>query len=245
MSEKIVVVVPAYNEAGTIARVIGELKIAKKAGIIHDIIVVANGCTDNTVNEVKRTKVNLIEEKVANKGLALFAGMKWAQKHSATTFVMVDADVTKLKLSSLKKLIEPVVRKKTPMSVAHFNFGKSAPNLVPSNKYSGFRAISMRALNPILVSNRVWLRNITTGPYGVETALNAHIFGRKYINDKVSLPKNAVVSETFVLTRPPRSLGTVKNNVSEIASHFDRRAKLAKELREARKKKIVIKKRLK
>lgn len=235
MTEKIVVIVPAYNEEGTIKRVIEELKVAKNAGVIHEIIVVANGCTDNTVREVKKTRVNLIEEKVANKGLALFAGMKLAEKKGATTFVMVDADVTKLRVSSLKKLIEPVIRKKTPMSIAHFNFGKSAPNLIPSNKYSGFRAISKSALKPILLGNRNWLRNIVTGPYGVETALNAHIFGRKYITEGVPLPRSAVVNETFVLTRPPRSVGIVRSNVTEIASNFDARAKKAKELRLARK----------
>ncbi len=235
MLEKVIVVVPAYNEERTIKRVINELKDSVKKGVLFDIIVVANGCTDRTVDEVKKTGVHLIVDPTPNKGNAIIIGAKWAQKNGATIMTMVDADVVKIDSWKLKKLIEPVKQKITKMSVAKYGFRTLSTKLKPSIKYSGFRAISMSALKPLLAGNKNWVKNITTGPYGVETALNFHIFGKKYLLQSQPLPKSSVVPVNFVLTRKPRSVGEVGRNVLGITTNFMQRAEKAIRLRETRK----------
>ena len=85
------IIVPAHNEGLVIGRLLTQLVSAAQPGEL-DIIVVANGCTDNTV-EVAGTfepQVRVLSIPVASKREALRAG-----DHAALGFprVYVDADV--------------------------------------------------------------------------------------------------------------------------------------------------------
>ena len=85
------VVVPAHNEARVIGRLLGPLVTAVRPGEL-DVIVVANGCTDDTA-EVAASfgpPVRVVSIPVASKRAALVAG-----DEAATDFprMYVDADV--------------------------------------------------------------------------------------------------------------------------------------------------------
>jgi hypothetical protein len=91
------VVVPAHNEARVIARLLGQLVPASPAGELAgpdglDIIVVANGCTDDTA-EVAGSfgpPVRVLSIPVASKRDALLAGDQAAKDFPR---IYVDADV--------------------------------------------------------------------------------------------------------------------------------------------------------
>jgi glycosyltransferase involved in cell wall biosynthesis len=85
------VVVPAHNEGQVIGRLLSQLVPAAPTGEL-DVIVVANGCTDNTVEVAASFGpcVRVISIPVASKYEALFAADR-----TSTDFprVYVDADV--------------------------------------------------------------------------------------------------------------------------------------------------------
>ena len=85
------IVIPAHNEEEVIERLLGQLAPATEASDL-DIIVVANGCTDNTA-KVARTfepAVRVLSIPVASKREALAAGNRAA---SSFPRLYVDADV--------------------------------------------------------------------------------------------------------------------------------------------------------
>ena len=56
MENKIVVIIPAYNEENSIAKVIHDLP----AKLVTEIIVVDNNSTDNTSNKAKRAGATVL-----------------------------------------------------------------------------------------------------------------------------------------------------------------------------------------
>jgi hypothetical protein len=85
------VVVPAHNEARVIGRLLGQLVAAVRPGEL-DVIVVANGCTDDTA-EVAASfgpPVRVVSIPVASKRAALVAGDEAARDFPR---MYVDADV--------------------------------------------------------------------------------------------------------------------------------------------------------
>ena len=86
------VIVPAHNEARTINRLLAGLADGEDASLGLEIIVVCNGCTDDTAEVARRVggPVQVIEVGQAGKSAALSAG-----DDAATQFprLYVDADV--------------------------------------------------------------------------------------------------------------------------------------------------------
>ncbi|MBA7579028.1 hypothetical protein ES708_20894 [subsurface metagenome] len=73
--KKISVVFPVYNEGENILRAIQDFS----QPCIDEIIVIDNNSTDNTRQEVKKTKAILIEEKKQGYGYAIRKGLKEAK----------------------------------------------------------------------------------------------------------------------------------------------------------------------
>ena len=85
------VVVPAHNEARVIGRLLGQLAAAVRPGEL-DVIVVANGCTDDTAEVAAAfgPPVRVVSIPVASKRAALVAGDEAARDFPR---MYVDADV--------------------------------------------------------------------------------------------------------------------------------------------------------
>lgn len=85
------IIVPAHNESSVIARTLGAWVDGLSAGEL-DVVVVCNGCTDNTADVARRflPPEKVIESEVASKTHALNLG---DQKVSTFPRVYVDADI--------------------------------------------------------------------------------------------------------------------------------------------------------
>ncbi len=86
------VVIPAHNEARVIGRLLGELTCPPASDPVLDIVVVANGCTDDTA-EIATSfgpGVRVAELAAASKRAALDAGDRLAREFPR---IYVDADV--------------------------------------------------------------------------------------------------------------------------------------------------------
>ena len=85
---KILIIVPAYNEVNNILPIIQQLKQQKSA-----YIVINDGSTDNTSILCNENKITTIELPV-NIGLsgAIRAGMRYADIHDYDYVVQIDGD---------------------------------------------------------------------------------------------------------------------------------------------------------
>ncbi|MBI2106961.1 glycosyltransferase family 2 protein [Candidatus Woesearchaeota archaeon] len=96
MSTKLSIIIPAYNEEKRITQTLKEFLSYLKGKINFEILVVVNGCTDNTVGVVsqiakKNKEIKYVDiGKVASKGAAVIEGFKIAD---AELIGFVDADL--------------------------------------------------------------------------------------------------------------------------------------------------------
>lgn len=101
----LVIIIPAYNEAGRIASTIAGIRKVSDA----DIFVVSDGSTDNTVNEASEAGATVVELPFnLGYGAALQTGFKYALKMGYRFAVQMDADGQHDPMS-IKTLIEPVI----------------------------------------------------------------------------------------------------------------------------------------
>jgi glycosyltransferase involved in cell wall biosynthesis len=86
--ENLLVIVPAYNEAGSIQEVLKELK-----HLNYNILVVSDGSTDATCDIARAMGVRVLELPLnLGVGGALRAGFRFAVKEKYSAVVQVDAD---------------------------------------------------------------------------------------------------------------------------------------------------------
>lgn len=98
---KVSVIIPALNEEEAIGKVINDIP----KGVVQEIIVVDNGCTDNTVEIARNHGAKVISEPRKGYGSACLAGL--AAVKSADIIVFVDGDYSD-DPTELSSLIKPI-----------------------------------------------------------------------------------------------------------------------------------------
>lgn len=107
------VIIPAYNEEKTVARVV---KAAKANSKVKEIIVVNDGSADRTAEEVRGEGIVLLDYKVnRGKGHALSKGI---EKSSYPIIVLLDADLRGLRPGHIDKLVEPLEKGEADLVLA-------------------------------------------------------------------------------------------------------------------------------
>lgn len=117
---RVAVIIPAYNEAATVARVAA---IARQAPSVDRVIVVDDGSTDGTDRaaasvpgvEVLRHETNL------GKGEAMRTGVRAAS--DCDIIVFLDADLVGLRPDHIERMIEPVRSGRAVMACGLFDRG--------------------------------------------------------------------------------------------------------------------------
>lgn len=173
---KLIVIIPAYNEEGTIGEVIG--KIPKKLGGISsiEVIVIDDGSTDRTVEIAKKAGA-IVYSHSLNKGVgeAFFTGIKQALKMKADVIVNMDAD-GQFNPLDIPQLIKPILENKADMVTASRFLDK---NLVPKMPF--FKKIGNRIFTK-MISNLTKQKFTDTQcgfrAYSKDAALNLNLFGK-------------------------------------------------------------------
>ena len=163
MTLDITVLIPALNEAKTIANVV---KVASDAGF-KNILVISDGSSDETA-QLARTAGAEVLELYPNrgKGGAVKAG---ALKASTAYVLLLDADLLNLKVQHLKAMLEPVLQKRADTTAGLFvgggiitDFGNRA-----TPQWSGQRVIPRATI--------LAAKDLETAGYGIEIAINDQI----------------------------------------------------------------------
>lgn len=164
--EKIMIIIPAYNEEDSIVKVLQSLNFPPR-----DIIVVDDGSTDNTVSKAQSLGVHVIKHgKNIGKGMAHRTGFNFALKERAKWVITIDADGQHCP-EDLLKFVKAIEEKRGDMiigerkiSIRTMPFVRFFTNLWTSlvvsvlggkrvkDAQSGYRAISKEILTSILLS---------------------------------------------------------------------------------------------
>lgn len=114
--DPVAVVIPAFNEADTVANVI---QVARQ--LTSQVVVASDGSVDDTVNVARQAGAHVLDlHPNGGKGPALKAALEATQ---ASYVVMLDADLTGLTLTHLKLLLDPVMTGQLDMSIGVFEGG--------------------------------------------------------------------------------------------------------------------------
>ncbi|MAG55071.1 MAG: glycosyl transferase [Planctomycetes bacterium] len=82
----VTIVIPAYNEEATIARVVGDFRAH---GAVDEVVVVDNNCKDRTAELAREAGARVVEEAEPGYGKALMRGMREA---TGEWMALVEAD---------------------------------------------------------------------------------------------------------------------------------------------------------
>jgi glycosyltransferase involved in cell wall biosynthesis len=161
---KVAIIVPAFNEAARIGRV---LRAASASKYADEVIVVADGCTDGTAAVAgKYPGVRVVDLPFnVGKAGAMSAGVKATD---AAVLMFVDADLDGLSPDHLDSIIRPILFNQCEMCIGVFRGGKfwsdAAQRVTPY--YSGQRALVRKLFTGV--------PNIEEARMGVEIALNEY-----------------------------------------------------------------------
>lgn len=110
---KISIVIPAFDEAGTIAHCVGEALLCREAS---EVIVVDDGSADATAEVAAAAGARVIRlERNGGKAAAMNAGVRHAQND---IILFLDADVTGHTPEALSRIIQPVLSGQYEMYVS-------------------------------------------------------------------------------------------------------------------------------
>jgi hypothetical protein len=147
----ILVIIPAYNEAGSIDRVIADLKTLDLA---PDILVVNDGSQDKTYETAKATRQALVVNLPNNLGIggAVQTGFKWAARNGYRVAVQFDGDGQHI-AAEIPKLLKTLEERGAGMVIGS-RF---------TEKHSGYRSTFLRrigirifmAVNSILIGQTI------------------------------------------------------------------------------------------
>ncbi|NJB71864.1 glycosyltransferase involved in cell wall biosynthesis [Saonia flava] len=101
------VIIPAYNEADSIAKVIAEIP-----NMVSEVIVVNNNSTDKTAENAKEAGATVLTEIRKGYGYACLCGMDYIAKQSKKPdiIVFIDGDYSDYP-EELSKIVQPIIEK--------------------------------------------------------------------------------------------------------------------------------------
>ncbi len=137
--QKIIVVVPAFNEEESISKVIDAIP----KNIISDVIVTNNNSTDNTANVAAKAGAIVLDEDRKGYGWACLKGIAKAKELGATIIVFLDGDYSDHP-EQLPELIAPILKNEADLVIGSRVLGKREKgSLTPQQVFGNWLATKL------------------------------------------------------------------------------------------------------
>lgn len=172
---KIICVIPAWNEAKNISKVVNEVK-----PLVDEVVVVNDSSQDNTAELAKLAGATVLNHPInRGQGAALQTGNEYALKNGAQIIVHFDAD-DQFQASEIKDVIAPILggradivfgsrflNKKSQLPAAKKYlimplaklFNRLVFGIKLSDPQNGFRALTRQTAELIKIANREMAHN--------------------------------------------------------------------------------------
>ncbi len=148
---RIVAVIPALDEAPSIARVVETLR-GQKSVALHRVVVVDNGSSDGTGELARRAGASVVREERCGYGYACLAGVLDARE--AGVIVLLDGDAAD-DPDDLSRVLEPLLAGEADLVVGSRTLGSREPGSMTPQQVLGNRlaAFLMRNIYGVEVSD--------------------------------------------------------------------------------------------
>ena len=104
MRRRVLVIIPAFNEARSIGQVIGDLP----AGWVDEVVVVNNASTDETEDNARAAGATVLHEAMRGYGNACLCGIAYARTRNPDVLVFLDGDYSDHP-EELTRLVAPIL----------------------------------------------------------------------------------------------------------------------------------------
>lgn len=122
MEQKIVVIIPAFNEENAVGKVIRDIP----QNLVDEVIVVNNNSTDLTSEKAREAGATVLFEPQKGYGRACLKGMDYLQnqrKVKTDIVVFIDADYSDYP-EEMSKLVQPILEGKAQLVIGSRTLGK-------------------------------------------------------------------------------------------------------------------------
>ena len=214
-SPKIVVIIPAYNEENSIAKVVHDIP----AGLVHEVIVVNNNSNDATDVNARNAGATILHEERPGYGYACLRGIEYAKQLQPLpdVVVFIDADYSDHP-EEMHLLVQPILNEGMDMVIGSRALGKKETgsmtipqvfgNWLATRLLKTFYKVSYTDLGPFRAIRYDKLMEInmqdTTYGWTVEMQVKAAKLKMKTVEVPVSYRKRIGISKIS---------GTVKGTV--------------------------------
>jgi glycosyltransferase involved in cell wall biosynthesis len=173
--EKLIIYMPALNEAKNIQQVIASLPKHLEGVNEIKILVIDDGSTDQTAEQAREMDAHVISHhKNLGLGKAFQSAVNYALENGASILVSIDAD-GQFNPENIVDLIAPIQKQKAQMVTGN-RFSNGKPKNMPRTKYWGNQQVS-KILNAI---SKTYLQDVSCGfrAYSREALYQLNLFGR-------------------------------------------------------------------
>lgn len=192
----IMAVIPAYNEAKTIARVIEDAK-----RYVQNVVVVDDGSSDGTVNVALNSGATVLKHaKNLGYGSALATGFTYFKNNGAGIMIVLDGD-GQHNPSDIPRLVKPVIDGQADVVIgSRFMDGEAKVNMPRYRRFG------------IGIVNRAW--KIASGEYMTDTQCGFRAYSRDAVEKMVIKETNMSASLEILSQAGAKNLRVVEVPVS-------------------------------
>ncbi len=204
MSSRILVIIPAFNEARAIGRVVGDIPAALDA----EVVVVNNASTDATAANAERAGATVLMEPRRGYGFACLRGIAYAKERKPDIVVFLDGDYSDHP-DEMDMLVQPIAQGQSDFVLGSRLLGSRAPGAMLPQALAGnrFACWMMRLIWGIRYTDlgpfrairfeellRLDMRDKTFG-WTIEMQIKAHLARLRIIEIPVSYRRRTGVSK--------------------------------------------------
>lgn len=133
------IIIPVLNEENAIAKVINDIPKTDGEATLQEIIVVDNGCTDNTAAIAKRNGARVVTEQRRGYGYACLAGIAALTTQPPDIVVFLDGDYSDYP-TDMPQLLHPILENRAALVIGARTQGDAKAALLPQARFGNWLA---------------------------------------------------------------------------------------------------------